>query len=350
MKYPVGKPYNQIFAYDLLHPLIYKIPKLRGILVKRRLNKTISEINADIDRYNVILIHGFWLTSCYIFSKLEKKNIFSVGAIWGSDFYERTEENENMLFKTMDSCDLVVISTNKMVEDILNVKSIEKDKIRNCLFGLAPLEYLFEMQNVSAKQSKKTLGFEEHNFIITCGYNAAPINQHLKVISILSDIKFALPQNTKLIVPLTYGGDKKYRSHIKKALVNSQLNYLMFENFLTDEDAAHLRKATDLMIQVPVVDAFSGSMQEHLFAQNIVIIGTWLPYQSLDEKGIYYVPVDTISELKQKLIFVFNNLDEIKNKVIKSNTPDKFKSSLWTESIKEWHRVLSEYKSSKNES
>jgi hypothetical protein len=86
-----------------------------------------------------------------------------------------------------------------------------------------------------------------------------------------------------------------------------------------------------------------------LFAKNLVIIGAWLPYQSLDEKGIYYEPIDNISELKQKLIFVFDNLDEIKNKVTKSNTPDKFKSSLWSECIKDWHSALSEYKSSVNE-
>src|SRR6185437_11588757 len=101
---------------------------------------------------------------------------------------------------------------------------------------------------------------------------------------------------------------------------------------------------TDLMIQIPITDAFSGSLQEHLFAQNIVIAGSWLPYQSLKDKSIYYETIDSISGLKHKILVVINNLDEIKNRIIKSNTPDKFKSSLWSESIKDWYNALSEYK------
>ena len=245
----------------------------------------------------------------------------------------------------MDQCDLIVISTPEMEKDVAKVKSIEKSKIRNCLFGLAPLQNLFDLQPISAKESRKILGIEEDAFTIICGYSGSPNNQHLKIISILSDIRSELPKRTKLIVPVTYGGTADYIIEIKKALDVSGLEYIVYETFLADEDIAYLRKAADLMIQIPVTDAFSGSMREHLFAQNIVIAGRWLPYQSLRDKGIYYEIIENVSELKEKLLFILHNLAEIKNKIAQSNTPDKFKASLWSECIKDWHNAINEYNS-----
>src|SRR6185437_3983965 len=273
-----NNPYNKIFAYPRLNPIIAKIPKLRGLINLRNLDKTIKHINENIHEYDVVLMHGMWLMHCYIFSKLKTTNLFSAAAIWGSDFYKR--ENEAKLFQTIDKCDLVVISTEEMVKDFLEVRNIEGNKIRNCLFGLAPLNYLFDLQNITAKESKKRLGLNEDDFIILCGYNGSPNHQHLEIFSILSDIKSELPEKTKLIVPLTYGGSEEYKMKVKKALEGIGMKYVVYERFLSDENTAHLRKSTDLMIQIPITDAFSGSLQEHLFAQNIVIAGSWLPYQS----------------------------------------------------------------------
>jgi hypothetical protein len=343
LKFETNNPYKKIFSYQPLHPIIAKIPKLRGIFTNRKLSEVIRQINEYIHQYDVILIHGFWLTNCLIFSKLNRKNIFSIGAIWGSDFYKRKDEDQ--IFEAMDQCDLVVISTQEMEEDIGKVKAIEKNKIRNCLFGLAPLQNLFDLQNIDAKESRKILGIDQNAFVIICGYNGSPNNQHLEIISMLSDIKSHLPKRTKLIFPITYGGTTDYKLEINKTLDASGLEYIVYDKYLPDEKIAHLRKAADLMIQIPLTDAFSGSMREHLFAQNIVIAGKWLPYQSLKNKGIYYETIDNISELKEKLLYIFHNLDEIKNKVARSNTPDKFKSSLWSECIKDWHGAISEYNS-----
>ncbi len=339
--FQTNKPYKKIFSFQPLHPTIAKIPKLRGIVKNRKLNKVISQINENINQYQVILIQGFWLSNCYIFSKLDKKGIFCVGALWGSDFYKRA--NESNLFETIDQCNLIVISTEEIVKDVLKVKPIERSKIRNCFFGLAPLQNLFKLQTISAKESKQVLEIEEDAFAIICGYNGSPNNQHLKIISTLSQIRKELPEKTKLIVPITYGRTVDYIIEVKKALETSGLEYIIYEKYLSDQNIAHLRKAGDLMIQIPITDAFSGSMQEHLFAQNIVISGSWLPYQSLKDKGVYYETINNVSELKEKLLYIFHNLDEIKNKVARSNTPDKFRSSLWSECIKDWHSAISEY-------
>lgn len=343
-----NQAFHHIYSFQSLTGFISKIPKLRGFLTMRRINKVIKDVNENINQYDVVLLHGLWQLNCYIFSRLNTKNIFTVGAIWGSDFYKRV--NNSPLFEIIDQCNLMIISTQQMVEDMLKVKKINKEKIRNCLFGLAPLQKLFELQKITSKESKKFLGFEEDDFVIICGYNGSPNHQHLKILSVLMEIKPHLPAKTKLVLPITYGGSKKYKEEVKQALEETGFDYVVYEDFLKDDEIAYLRKATDLMIQIPVTDAFSGSLQEHLFAQNIVIAGSWLPYKSLRDKGIYFETIDNVNELKGKLIFVLQNFAELKNKIVESNTPEKFKSSLWSECIKDWHSAINEYRSYSHES
>jgi hypothetical protein len=117
---------------------------------------------------------------------------------------------------------------------------------------------------------------------------------------------------------------------------------------MTDEAIAYLRKATNILIQTQKTDAFSGSTQEHLFAQSVVITGEWLPYQSLKEKDIYFETIDSMTSLSKKLSDVIDNYAEIQEIVKLKNTPEKFKGSLWSECIKGWYEVLSEYKNYNN--
>lgn len=342
--YEIESTYRRIYHLQSFLGFIEKIPKLRGLIRKLMSLRVIRNINRNIDQYDVILIHGFWKSSCQAYRKLKTKKIFTIGAIWGSDFYKR-EQNDSLMLKTMDSCNLITISTEEMMKDVLVVKQIDRNKIRNCLFGLAPLNNLYQLQHISAKESKEKLGFNKNDFIITCGYNASKNQQHIRIIKSLVHIRSQLPRQTRLVLPMTYGGDEVYRLEIKKLLVGSGFNYTIYEEFLTNEMVAYLRKATDLMLQLQITDALSGSTQEHLFAHNIIVTGAWLPYQSLRKKGIYYETIEHLDELESKILYIVNNFIKIKDIVSTSNTAKKFKEALWSECIKDWYRVLNEYRS-----
>ncbi len=47
VKYKEGRPYKKIYSYQPLNPVIAKIPKLRGILTNRKINKIIGWLNQD---------------------------------------------------------------------------------------------------------------------------------------------------------------------------------------------------------------------------------------------------------------------------------------------------------------
>jgi hypothetical protein len=336
--------YRHVFNDQPLLGLIEKIPKLRGLIRFFYSKGVQKKVRRNINSYDVILLHGLGIRNCEIFRQIDVKKKFSVCAIWGSDFYKRGK-SEHIIFRTMDICDRVNISTDDMIRDVLRVKNIPADKIRRCLFGLAPLEILFQNPQLNRKEAKRFLGLNENDFIITVGYNGTANQQHLKIIKAVAKIKNQLPVNYKLVLQMTYGAkDESYQKQVRDLLFKYKFEHIIYKDFMTDEAVAHLRKATDIFIQTQVTDAFSGSMQEHLFAQSIVITGEWLPYQFLKDKGVYYETIDSMKSLAEKLSDVLNDYEKI-NEIIKlRNTPEKFKASLWSECIKDWYEVLNEYK------
>ncbi|MEO0404813.1 MAG: hypothetical protein AAF193_08080, partial [Bacteroidota bacterium] len=73
---------------------------------------------------------------------------------------------------------------------------------------------------------------------------------------------------------------------------------------------AKLRRATDIFIHLPQTDAFSNTLLEHLYAENLVILGTWLPYGKHRTFGVRYREVEHPNDLSQEH---FDELDTSNN-------------------------------------
>jgi hypothetical protein len=134
---------------------------------------------------------------------------------------------------------------------------------------------------------------------------------------------------------MTYG-DKLYKESIKNILQKTSLDYIVLEDFLFEDNNAYIKLASDVMINMLQTDSFSGSMQEFLYANNLVITGSWLPYEVLDNEGIFYYKIDDIYELKDKLMVILSNLN--KENAIK-NQQIIYSLSSWEANIKEWMEV-----------
>jgi len=347
LKHRLNGVYSNIYNFRPLPAgLIGKIPKIRGIVAREEAQQCIKAINRKISSYNVILMHGFWNANKQILDNLYAEHVFKVGAFWGGDFYDRgINGTTHVVAELLERMDRVCISTKNMEKDILEVFDIPKSKIRNCLFGLKPLDNLFEKWHITQADAKKVMGFDEQDIILTCGYNACENMQHLEMLRSIASIRKYLPDRLKIILPLTYGdATQDYLNAIKRAAESINVPCTFLQQFLSDEEVMMLRKATDVFIQVQQTDAYSGSMQEHLFAQNIVITGAWLPYEQLKEKGIYFEEVGNMNQLSTKLMEVLQSIDKLKRKVQKFNTCDKFSGSRWQVCIDDWYNMLNEYK------
>jgi hemoglobin-like flavoprotein len=337
-----GSIYRKIFCYYKRIPIIDKIPKLRGvlrILVEKQVKQQVLK-----SKYDVVCVQALFRNQCKIISWLPRESTFIVGAFWGSDFYKRKEnKTEKLLSKAIRLCDRISVSTMSMRQDILRTLDLDEKIVRNCLFGLQPLELLYSSSQITKPSAKSFFTPDRETFIITCGYNGHSHQQHLSIIKSLLNTASWVPDNHLLIFPMTYGATSGYKAQIEQELSKSGFKYKILQNFLSDTEVVYLRKASDLFIQVQKTDAFSGSMQEHLFCKNVVVTGGWLPYAALKEKGILFETIDDIDLLGDKLEYVFNHWGEISSQVEQANNPEKFKDSLWSVCIHNWYNMLNEY-------
>lgn len=337
--------YEQLFVPNvMLPPFIRSIPKIR-VLVKRLNNRLMyRKIKRQIKGYDCILLHGFWKKSLDVVSALNVSEAHIVGAFWGSDFYRRNRRYDNQLQNVLQRCNRIIISTRKMEQEIVQEFKIDSKKIDNVLFGVQALQMLFDFHSISKAEAKKKILQGTSPFVITCGYCARPEMRHKEIIAEIKKVEKHLPQDYILVFPMTYSGNKQYIEVVRNLLRESKLQYLILDSYLSDEDVVYLRKATDVFIQIQTTDANSGSMQEHIVAQNVVITGRWLPYQEYVENNIYFATIDTPNELSQKLVQILLDWDAFIQKVRQYNLPEKFRSSLWSETIKDWFQVITKNK------
>ncbi len=208
------------------------------------------------------------------------------------------------------------------------------EKLSVCRFGLAPLSELKNLRLTKA-ECRESLGIPNDSFLVTIGYNANIGQQHLGVLKSINDYSSRLPENLYLLLPLTYGGPQNYKSSLKSWLEDSGLRYKLFSKFMPDREIALIRKASDVFINVQVSDQFSGSMQEHLFAENVVITGDWLPCKTLDERGVFMRKVSSVDDVGRELVHVANNLDSLRKDCLKN--PDIiWELSSWEKNIQSW--------------
>src|SRR5690606_32118073 len=144
----------------------------------------------------------------------------------------------------------------------------------------------------SSAEAKLSLDLPEDAFVITCGYNGSPFQNHIAIINQLTAVISRLPTNYVLIFPFTYQRNNSYISSIDNVLKKSPLNCYFIEDYMDSEQVSLLCLATDIFIQVQTTDALSASTREHLFAKSIVITGGWLPYQVLVRNGTYFETID----------------------------------------------------------
>lgn len=262
-----------------------------------------------------------------------KKHILS---LWGSDFYKR-DKNEDDAFKTiLKQAQTITFTNEKSKELFISEFEWKKDNIFVIQFGLAQLDLIRNHQSTKV-EIKSELSIAENKTVLTVGYNASVNQQHEEIISELKvlakDKKWV--EGLHLIVPLTYGAPIAYKQKLSQMYSQLPFSSTIYENYLDDDKITRLRIVSDIMIQLQQTDQFSGSMQEYLFSNNIVITGSWLPYGFFKEKGVYFEEIHSISELTNLLKSVLLNKKECDAKT-KNNADIIYNISSWSSTIHKW--------------
>ncbi len=317
--------------------IINHIPKIRRIL---QIKSTANQID-NLGNYDICHIHYLEYIYGLIASQIVKKSKKLVISVWGSDFYRSPWWGKKIQHCIIKYAHKITFSNKETLEEFDKYFKVNNDKYQVIRLGSAPLKILKNIENISKEKCKASFNIPINTLVVTCGYNASVAHQHISIIKSIENIKYKLPANILFIFPFTYGFNREYFLKVKDLLDKSNLNYKILTNFLSDYKVAQLRKASDIMINLPISDQLSGSMQESLYTGNIVIAGDWLPYKILEEKGIFTLKVSSVGEVGEKLLYSVNNLRKLKESR-KGNSQIIWNISSWDKNINDWIQMYLE--------
>ncbi len=243
--------------------------------------------------------------------KIAKKSIITV---WGSDFLRRNESKRQKLKSLVEKVDIITCGNTTVLKNIGEYYNLNTEKLIHTPFGFEALDYIEKHKDSNKNSLKKLFNIPEDSICISIGYNADSGQQHQKLIELIkanSNLQI-LKDKLFFVLPMTYGERQPgYINHIENILKYFPFRYKVLKDFMNAETIARFRLACDILIQVQITDLLAGSMQEHLCAGNIVITGSWLPYQELKSRGVIFEEVNNVEETGEMLESVINNSKNI---------------------------------------
>lgn len=285
----------------------------------------------SLRNYDVINIHFINYLSLPLLLKRNKTRIIST--VWGTDFYKsRSNSIFNFILKKSNH---ITTSSHATLNNIKRALSVDNITVAN--FGLEPITHIKQLLKEDMKQKiKSQLGIKEDELTISVGYNASRKHRHLEIVNIIENIGLNTPY--KYFVPLMYGDSKTYIDELKANLAPFNSKIIYFDRYMDALEVAKLRVATDIFINLRDTDQLSGAICEHLYAGNIVITGSWLPYNDLDDREVFYYKLEEFNQLGRVLKSNVNSKNDIiPNLKLNSSKIEDF--TLWETNIKTWFKL-----------
>jgi len=328
--------YNSVFYFDLYPSFLFKIPKLGELIrVLGWYSLQYRQIKKDYDICHIHYLHHFLFYGINYLKKRCKKTVIT---IWGNDFNGVIGKREKNVYYLLNKSDMVTLSNPTMKKEIEDNSDWEGKEIYLTKYGLSPLDELKRLNNVTRAQAKSYFGIDSEKIIITCGYSNRSEHKQLALIDEIEKLPANIKNNLCVFFPMTYGNEFNNLELVKTKLETSSFKYKVYESYLSDIEVAYLRFASDIFIHIVDFDQLSGSMREYLYTKNIVITGSWLPYESLKAKGIYFETIDYPTEIGDRLESIIRNLNDF-TEALTNNQKIIKETESWEDVIRYWIKI-----------
>lgn len=277
-----------------------------------------------------------------IIPNLKRKNNLRIKVtVWGSDFYREAGGSYEDKDKIYSSCDIIHIGTQQMTDDFNKRYPSYANKIRIAHFGLDKLEKMKQMTPCEKKKLPSFLSQKDDKIVIVCGYNGIPAQRHITIIKALANLPSDLRKKLYIILPMTYGTPLDYKREVEKIISRTGLEYHIIDHYMSEEDLIKLRFRTDIAINIQETDAFAGSIQEHLMAGNLLVVGDWLPYHKIFKDNNIFVRYTQIEDLNNNLLWAIKNYKLLDDK-LKNNSNSIYNFSSWKGVVGKWVDIYNE--------
>lgn len=330
LKFPEFKNYCVILNEKKIVPsVLLEIRFIRRFFFKLENYLLLKSIKQRFDLINVHFVTDFWILQDKKYKSLSDKLLLTP---WGSDVLRINSKQKERLQHVYDEADYVSAMPGAFWDTVKLKFNVPNSKFVKLNHGSSMIDYIITHSNYTKDEAKHALGLSD-KMIITCGYNGHEVQNHINIIKSIASVKEQLPQNLFLILPMTYGGTKRYRDKVKSFLDDNCLQYKIYDSFLGEEALFDLRKASDIFIHAQPTDGDSGSLQEYLLCGCKVINGKWTRYPKLETNGVPYCIFNSFDELGEKIVEVYFRKYKI---IVPDETYNQIRTKAWSVVAQGW--------------
>lgn len=322
--------FNKIYEISKTSPL-QKMRYVKFFWITYQFSKLLKRTDNEYDA-----IHIFYLSAIYgvLWRKIKSKGRKKILTIFGSEFYRSNAVIKYLQERMIREADIISASNQQTLDDFCSFFNVPLQKRYNVHFGLSvltELTHVTEQDILNFKLSNEI----QNKLLVACGYNGSENQNHINIITELSKIKHLL-QDIVLVFHF-HEYKKEYKQQLEELLTFNGLHFLFLTGSLTNKDLAVFRKSIKVLIQLQTTDQLSGSMIEHIAAKSMVITGSWLPYNVLDDLGIKLFKIRSFSDLPDALLKTLS--DGLTSAQLTSNSQAAHEFCDWENTIKNWHNL-----------
>jgi len=332
-----GSFFWKIVFFELTQELTFK--KFIELIKEYSRAKHIAENYIQPKNYQIFHFH-FCTPRNLKYLYFLPENTKSICSFWGSDLLRATgSSNVFYVQLALQKATVITVQTRELAEILFCKYGRDfTEKTQYLPFTISTKIYdsidKYKLNYNKIEEFKIKYKIPLDKKVIVISHNAFRENNHIKVLQELRNLPDSVKKEITLVLPLTYGQDQEYINELNAILIEDIKIVLILDYFDSDEIAL-LRLATDIMIQMPLSDALSGTMTEVLYAGNKVIAGSWLPYGLLRRNGIVFSEIDNFSDLTTTIEKLLNSIEINDNQgIIKSLLFPDTTTPLWNNLFK----------------
>ena len=314
--------------------------KLRGIGQEIHYLRTFHRIERDFD---ILHLH-FMSPRMAEFVRILPESRKLLVSIWGSDLLRVAgASNYRSQLQICQRASIITVRSTELREILLAKFGRDlASKVRIAKFG-SPLIPIIRKSDVASlrREFRDEFQLKDDQLLVCLGHNGFRENQHVQMLTALERLSDGLKQRLVFVAPMAYGTDSVYSKLCENVAKEKHLQLHVLREFLSQENTVRLRAGTDVMIHLPISDALSGAMGETIFAGNVVVTGTWLPYGEIRRRGIHFREISSLTELPSVLESLAANIEQ--EKAIVRATSERIREVIgWDEIIRAWTGIFAE--------
>ena len=307
-----------IHSYNLFPSIFYKLKiniflNFLSLIYFSRKNK---------NKYNIVQIN--YLREEYLVIPKLINNIRDklVICLFGSDINHRTIIKNNFT-KIYDKADAIIASTLNFAKTANSYvkENIILNKLNVLLLPQDHFKYYSDFTFENKTESKLKLNYPLDKIIVVLGTNSTENEQHEKMIEEvkkipdLSRFHFIINLSNRLNTVLER--ERNIEELLKREF--KSISYSINIRFLSYEEMALVRHATDIFVNMRKIDQLAVSLMESNLGYANVITGKWLPYIDYTSE-VKTTLIDSIEDLSSSINIIANSIDSENNiKILQEN-------------------------------